>query len=63
MLKTEEYLVETADRCTRLAREGRSLIEQLEAISHELMAKAVEIDTKRDKKQNDTGEVDETSTS
>ncbi|HEY7999066.1 MAG: hypothetical protein WA743_12195 [Pseudolabrys sp.] len=63
MLKTEEYLVETADRCTRLAREGRGLIEQLEAISHELMAKAVEIDTKRDKKQNDTGVVDETSTS
>ena len=63
MQKTEEYLVETADRCTRLAREGRSLIEQLEAISHGLMAKAVEIDTKRDKKQNDTGVVDETSTS
>jgi hypothetical protein len=63
MQKTEEYLVETADRCTRLAREGRGLIEQLEAISHELMAKAVEIDTKRDKKQNDTGVVDETSTS
>ena len=49
MLKTEEYLVETADRCTRLAREGRGLIERLEAISHELMAKAVELDTTRDK--------------
>jgi hypothetical protein len=49
MPKTEEYLVETADRCTRLAREGRGLVERLEAISHELMAKAVELDTKRDK--------------
>jgi hypothetical protein len=50
MLKTEEYLVETADRCIRLAREGRELIERLEAISHELMAKAVELDTDRDRK-------------
>ncbi len=50
MLKTEEYLVETADRCIRLAREGRQLVERLEAISHELMAKAVELDTDRDRK-------------
>ena len=50
MLKTEEYLIETADRCTRLAREGRQLVEHLETISHELMAKAVELDTRRDKK-------------
>jgi hypothetical protein len=51
MLKTEEYLIETADKCIRLAREGRSLIERLEAISQELMAKAVELDTARDKKK------------
>jgi hypothetical protein len=49
MLKTEEYLVETADRCIRLAREGRELVERLESISNELMAKAVELDTTRDK--------------
>jgi hypothetical protein len=49
MLKTEEYLIETADRCIRLAHEGRELIVRLEAISNELMAKAVEIDTRRDK--------------
>ena len=48
MLKTEEYLVETADHCIKLAREGRKLVERLEAISHELMAKAVELDTNRD---------------
>ena len=52
MPKTEEYLIETADRCTRLAREGRSLIEQLEAISNELMARAVELDTTRDRQEN-----------
>ena len=51
MPTTEEYLIETADRCARLAREGRSLLERLEAISHELMAKAVELDTERDKNQ------------
>jgi hypothetical protein len=63
MPKTEEYLVETADRCTRLAREGRGLIEQLESISHELLAKAVELDTSRDQKKGRPGEIDETSTS
>jgi hypothetical protein len=49
MLTTEEYLIETADRCILLVREGRGLIEQLEAISNELMARGVELDTTRDK--------------
>lgn len=49
MAKTEEYLVETADRCIRLAREGRVLVERLEAISNDLMAKAIELDTDRDR--------------
>ena len=49
MPKTEEYLIETADRCARLARESRELTERLETISHELMAKAVELDSERDK--------------
>jgi hypothetical protein len=61
MLKTEEYLIQTADRCIRLAREGRELIQQLEAISNELMAKAVEIDTKRDKNQRNIGGTTENS--
>jgi len=55
MRKTEEYLVETADRCIRLAREGRGLMERLEAISHELMAKAVELDTEREKNSASAG--------
>jgi len=58
MLKTEEYLVETADRCTRLAHEGRDLVERLEAISNELMAKAVELDTTRQKNQKLSGGAD-----
>ncbi len=58
MLKTEEYLIETADRCIRLAREGRELVQRLEAISNELMAKAVEIDTTREKSGGDaTGDT------
>jgi hypothetical protein len=57
MLKTEEYLIQTADQCIRLAHEGRALIERLEAISHELMARAVELDTKRDKRGNAAGET------
>ncbi len=57
MLKTEEYLIQTADECIRLAREGRGLVERLEAISNELMARAVELDTKRDKSGNGAGET------
>jgi hypothetical protein len=49
MPKTEEFLIETADRCTDLAREGRELVERLEAMSNDLMAKAVELDTTRQK--------------
>jgi hypothetical protein len=51
MAKTEDYLIETADRCKRIAREGRGLIDQLETITDELMAKAVELDTDRDKEE------------
>ena len=50
MLKIEEFLIETADHCVRLARTGRELADSLEAMSEKLMAKAVELDTKRDKK-------------
>ena len=49
MPKTEEFLIETADRCTGLAREGRELVERLEAMHTDLMAKAVELDTTRQK--------------
>ena len=51
MSDTAEYMIEVADRCNRLARVGRDMVENLEAISNELMAKAVEIDTSRQKNQ------------
>ena len=47
MRKTEDYLIETADQCTRLARAGREMAEQLEMMSNTLMARAVELDTSR----------------
>ena len=50
-MKTEDYLIQTADRCVRLARAGREIAADLEAMSNELMAKAVELDTSREKKQ------------
>jgi len=55
MIETEEYLIATADRCTRLARMGRELAADLEAISNELMAKAVELDTAQAKQQKKAG--------
>jgi len=51
MSETEEYLIKTADRCSRLARVGREIASELEAVSNELMAKAVDLDTTREKNQ------------
>ena len=53
MRNTESYLIDTADQCVRLARAGREMAAQLEAMSNSLMAKAVELDTSR---QRDDGE-------
>ena len=49
MRKTEQYLIDTADQCIRLARAGREMAADLEAMSNKLMAKAVELDTSRQK--------------
>ena len=49
MRKTEQYLIDTADQCIRLARAGREMAADLEAMSNKLMAKAVELDTDREK--------------
>jgi hypothetical protein len=51
MRNTEQYLIDTADQCTRLARAGREMAASLEAISNDLLAKAVELDTSRDKSE------------
>ncbi len=49
MQTTEEFLIETADRCKRLARVGRELAANLDTMGDDLMAKAVELDTTRQK--------------
>ena len=51
MSETEQYLINAADRCTRLSRLGRELAVDLEAMSHELLAKAVEINTTQDRER------------
>ena len=51
MSDTEQYLIDAADRCMRLARIGRELAADLETMSNDLMAKAVALDTIRDKKK------------
>lgn len=51
MSKTEDYLIDAADQCIRLARAGREMAASLEAMSNDLMAKAVELDTTRQKDQ------------
>ena len=44
---TEQFLIDKADQCIRLARAGREMADNLEAMSNDLMAKAVELDTAR----------------
>ena len=51
MSDTEQYLIETADKCARLARLGREIAADLEAMSNDLLAKAVTIDTARDRER------------
>lgn len=51
MPETEQYLIDAADRCNRLARLGREIAANLESMSNDLMAKAVELDTARDRKK------------
>lgn len=53
MRNIEQYLIDTADRCAELARTGRKMADSLEAISNDLMAKAVELDSERDKRNKD----------
>jgi hypothetical protein len=49
MSDTEQYLIQTADKCARLARRERELADDLEAVSQELLAKAVQLDTARER--------------
>ena len=40
-----DYLLAKSEECFALARQGTKLAEQLNAMGHSLMAKAVELDT------------------
>jgi len=51
MSDTEQYLIETADKCARLARRERELAADLETMSQELLAKAVQLDTARERNE------------
>jgi hypothetical protein len=44
-----DYLVETADRCIRTAKLQQEAAKELESIARDLLAKAVELDTERQK--------------
>lgn len=53
MQDIEQYLIEKADECARLAKTGREVAESLDAIGHDLMAKAVELNSARDRHTKD----------
>ena len=54
---TAEELMEKADRCFDLAKRNREVAVDLEALGHELLAKVVELDTRR--QQNEGGQSPE----
>ena len=53
MQDIEQYLIDKADQCIRLARAGREMADSLEAMGNDLMAKAVALDTARDRDDKD----------
>lgn len=57
MQNIEQYLIEKADQCIRLARAGREMADSLEAMGNDLMAKAVALDTVRDRDDKDERQV------
>jgi hypothetical protein len=44
-----QYFLEKSERFFRMARANRQLADELEALGNDFMAKAVELDTNRDK--------------
>jgi hypothetical protein len=55
MAKIEDYLIETADRVKRLAKLGNEVAADLEVIRNELMNKAVELETDRQRSDKRAG--------
>ena len=53
MQDIEQYLIDKADQCIRLARAGREMADSLEAMGNDLMAQAVALDTARDRDEKD----------
>jgi Flp pilus assembly protein TadB len=53
MQNIEQYLIDKADQCNRLARAGREMADSLEAMGNDLMAKAVALDSARDRVHKD----------
>ncbi len=53
MRDIEQYLIEKADQCLRLARAGREMADSLETMGNDLMAQAVALDTVRDRGNKD----------
>ncbi|MGE0565611.1 MAG: hypothetical protein AB7O50_13960 [Pseudolabrys sp.] len=49
-MQDAQYFMDKADDCLRLVRQAREAADQLEAMASEFWAKAVEIDTDRDRK-------------
>jgi hypothetical protein len=44
-----QYFLEKADQFFRMARANRQIADELESLGNDFMAKAVEVDTKRDR--------------
>jgi len=56
-LRSPDCFIEKADQCFRLANSSREIASELEALAQQFMAKAVEMDTARDKEGTEASEA------
>lgn len=56
-LRTPDCFLEKADQCFRLANSSREVANELEALAQQFMAKAVELETAREKKSPESSDA------
>lgn len=54
-MQNPQYFLDKADECMRLVRTARETADRLEGMAHDFMARAVEIETARERTEKQAG--------
>lgn len=54
-MQNPQYFLDKADECMRLVRTARETADQLEGMAHDFMARAVEVETDRERTEKKAG--------